>query len=238
MLENISNLVLVVCLATSVAGLPQPRGIIWPPGRRGGRASGGPAGRIKRQFNINQDSDPYGQCGEPSMPIAHGGIKLFPITDFDDIYDNSCNNYGGQSNFLMCQPKFYCNEGYEVKGNVDLECVENEATGVYKWEGDIPTCVTEQFSGYLIICIVVPVVLVVSIISAMIRRRSVRSRSTQRRCVSRTTIVIPPSSTVPTGRSILSGGPPPYERFDDSNINVPREGTILSTGTTPNTQAK
>lgn len=94
------------------------------------------------------DITPYGHCGKPNKHISHGGIKLFPVTDIDDHHDNSCNI--ADPSWLFCEPKFYCDDGYKMKGDINLLCVHNNLTDEYKWEGQIPTCVWSQ-SGHRVV---------------------------------------------------------------------------------------
>eukprot|EP00057_Strongylocentrotus_purpuratus_P009359 XP_011663833.1 PREDICTED: uncharacterized protein LOC105438140 [Strongylocentrotus purpuratus] len=141
MFGGISTPVLVVCLAASVARSALVRG--------------------KRSWD-HLDITPYGHCGKPNNHISHGGIKLFPVTDIDDHHDNSCNV--PDPSWLFCEPKFYCDDGYKMKGVINLLCVHNNVTDEYKWEGQIPTCVWSQ-SGHRVVIYVVPGVgLLVSII--------------------------------------------------------------------------
>ncbi|XP_041465331.1 uncharacterized protein LOC121415981 [Lytechinus variegatus] len=206
MVGNSLKLVLVVYLAATVAGSALDRN--------------------KRQWDfpfddLTNDLGPYGHCGKPTMAIPNGGIKILPVVDFDDVNDNSC--FTGSTTF--CEPKFYCNTGYDVNGNIHLECVQDPLTGEYKWEGDIPTC-TKEFSRIYVYVIVFSVSLVLSLIAGIVRYSIRKSREgSARRCVSRTTVVIPSSTTITTrtGGSFLPGGPPPYARFDDSNIQVPKD---------------
>eukprot|EP00057_Strongylocentrotus_purpuratus_P015902 XP_011670376.1 PREDICTED: uncharacterized protein LOC105441186 [Strongylocentrotus purpuratus] len=95
--------------------------------------------RNKRQSRWPSSSyqpDHYGRCGEPTMPIPHGGIALF----HKNVWKTRCTSHSRST--VECEPMFYCDEGYTINGDFHLECLENNAT--YSWIGSIPTCIRDD----------------------------------------------------------------------------------------------
>ncbi|XP_030838835.1 uncharacterized protein LOC115923009 [Strongylocentrotus purpuratus] len=201
--------------------------------------SGSELVRNKRQWPYSYDTNanPYGACGKPTTPIPHGGIKLFPITDFYDQNDNSCNTC--YSRCPLCEPKFYCNDGYEKKGVFRLDCVQNSNTRQYEWEGSIPHCEEIETSSifiYAIPALVFPGTLVCFLIRIALRsslRRNGPTRTAPRTGLRSTTIHVTPASRAPGERTldiprVPFHGPAGYSRFDDSNVNVAQDETVSS----------
>eukprot|EP00057_Strongylocentrotus_purpuratus_P027186 XP_011681660.1 PREDICTED: uncharacterized protein LOC583030 [Strongylocentrotus purpuratus] len=200
--------------------------------------SGSELVRNKRQwpYSYGTNDRPYGSCGKPATPIPHGGIKLFPTTDLYDPYDNSC--YSCQIGCPSCEPKFYCNDGYEKKGVFRLDCVQNTTTRGYEWEGSIPTCEEIKTSSIFIYAtpaLVLPGTLMCAVICAALRsnrRRNPTTRTASRTGLRSTTIYVTPSSRAPGGRTFnVPRAPfrgPGYSRFDDSHVNVRQDETVSS----------